>query len=84
MHGCDNNGQGGHAWVSDGYSYCIDKDNGNMINPYIHCDWGWGGIGNGYFTANAFKVEIYNFIPTIYFALKKGNYTNLTYTPWTN
>lgn len=84
LHGCDNNGHGGHAWVSDGYSYCIDKDNGNMINPYIHCDWGWGGIGNGYFTANAFKVEIYNFIPTIYFALKKGNYTNLTYTPWTN
>lgn len=84
MRGDDKNGHGGHAWVSDGYSYCLDKDNGNMINPYIHCDWGWDGKGNGYFTANAFKVENCNFNPTRYFALKKGNYTNLTYTPWTN
>ena len=55
-----------------------------MINPYIHCDWGWNGSGNGYFTANAFKVGNYNFIPTRYFALKKGNYANLTFTPWIN
>ena len=37
--GYDNGGYGGHAWNIDGYS-------GNNL----HCNWGWGGSNNGYFS----------------------------------
>lgn len=30
---------GGHAWIIDGYDE----------NGYLHSNWGWGGIANGYF-----------------------------------
>lgn len=36
-------GQGGHAFVCDGY------DN----NDYFHFNWGWGGIYDGYFSINS-------------------------------
>lgn len=49
--GSDNNGNGGHSWVCDGYK------NSN----YYHFNWGWGGSGNGYFyTGNAIAGG-YNF-----------------------
>ena len=31
--------QGGHAFVCDGYD----------SNDYLHINWGWGGISDGYF-----------------------------------
>jgi len=34
--------EGGHEWVIDGY----DDDD------FFHCNWGWGGMSNGYFTVN--------------------------------
>jgi len=33
---------GGHEWVIDGY----DDDD------FFHCNWGWGGLSNGYFTVS--------------------------------
>ncbi len=60
-----------HAWVLDGYqsvfynfeSYILDTDNGTyyitsstpvMFN-YIHNNWGWDGVCNGYFLADTFN-----------------------------
>ena len=37
--GYDNGGYGGHAWNIDGYS-----------GSNLHCNWGWGGSSNGYFS----------------------------------
>ena len=61
---------GGHAWVLDGYqsvfynyeNYILDTESGIyyvtsstpvMIN-YIHNNWGWDGLYNGYFQADSF------------------------------
>ncbi len=33
---------GGHAWVIDGYDE----------NDYLHCNWGWTGMSNGFFSLN--------------------------------
>lgn len=45
---------GGHAWVLDGlytvYPANINDDPNVKPKYYIHCDWGWGGVGNGYFS----------------------------------
>ena len=39
----------GHAWVIDGY-----HDDANSGEGYMHCNWGWGGDYNGYFTVDGF------------------------------
>lgn len=50
----------GHAWVTDGYRTLIEKyeyrdRNKDLISTeskyihYLHMNWGWGGISNGYF-----------------------------------
>ena len=33
---------GGHFWNIDGYQ-----------DDYFHCNWGWGGYGNGYYSLNS-------------------------------
>lgn len=39
---------GGHSWVIDGATY--------MSGEYkLHCNWGWGGIDNGYFDSSCFN-----------------------------
>lgn len=61
----------GHAWVSDGCHYCVDEeDESIIIDTYIHCDWGWGGVGNGYYSGNVFSVKSSMFIPEYYFAVR--------------
>ena len=52
----------GHAWVIDGYKKVqtikIGKNsNGEIVsssvastNQYVHCNWGWGGYCDGWFT----------------------------------
>ncbi len=40
--------EGGHEWVIDGY----DDDD------FFHCNWGWGGLSNGYFTVNAMDPDV--------------------------
>lgn len=38
---------GGHAFVCDGYD----------ARGYFHYNWGWGGLGNGYFLSSALEPE---------------------------
>ena len=49
--GQDTEGQGGHAFVCDGY----DTDD------LLHFNWGWSGYGNGYFVVDALNVGGYQF-----------------------
>ena len=61
----------GHAWVSDGCYFCVETSNRNNITEtYIHCDWGFGGKGNGYFSGSVFESEAGDFVPMNYFAVK--------------
>ena len=67
----------GHAWVVDGCQYCLE--NGEIKNPSIHCDWGWAGLSNGYFTPELFSTKSKKPYPTIsrYFAVKLQPNVNL-------
>lgn len=83
--GRDTEKDAGHAWVSDGCYFCVDKENstifnrGNIKETYIYCDWGWGGRCNGYYSGSVFAASSYKFKPLNYFAVKvewkKGQYT---------
>lgn len=79
----------GHAWVADGCQYCTSANAFHsakkssridvvlqpetIINPYLHCDWGWGGNGNGYFTGDVFSVGTRAYGQMQYFSVKIGN-----------
>ena len=72
LRGYEIEGAGGHAWVSDGCCFCVDSnDSSKMLDTYIHCDWGWGGKCNGYYSGNLFEANPYIFKPTQYFAIKR-------------
>lgn len=72
LRGADINGMGGHAWVSDGCYFCVNQsDRSKIIETYIHCDWGWGGSSNGYYSGAVFETSEYSFKPLNYFALKR-------------
>ena len=47
----DSQGQGGHAFVCDGYN----------ANNQLHFNWGWSGSGNNYFALNALNVNGFQF-----------------------
>lgn len=55
---------GGHAWVIDGYHKEIEKwyyadDNTlykTVTNYYVHCNWGWNGDLDGWFTSGLFDT----------------------------
>ena len=49
--GSDTNGQGGHAFVCDGYD----------DNDMFHFNWGWSGSGNAFFAIDALNVSGYAF-----------------------
>lgn len=57
----DTYGNGGHAWNIDGYQ-----------SNNLHCNWGWGGYNNGYYSLpslNGFDTwqnALINVIPEIY------------------
>ena len=51
--GHDESDQAGHAWNLDGYQ--------GSNPPYFHCNWGWDGYANGYFTVNNLAASGYNF-----------------------
>lgn len=81
LRGYDINEKGGHAWVSDGVGFCVAKDESNgelwlnggkITETYIHCDWGWGGVSNGFYSGSVFEASNYNFKPANYFALRRG------------
>ena len=71
IRGRDYEKNAGHAWVSDGCNYCVDLDGTTIINTYIHCDWGWGGSCNGYYSGSVFSASSYDFTPQNYFAVER-------------
>ncbi|MDE6717628.1 MAG: C10 family peptidase [Muribaculaceae bacterium] len=69
LKGADQSSTGRHAWVADGCSYC-KSPKGEILNPYIHCDWGWGGACNGSFSGNVFDIGYYGqYKPDGFFAV---------------
>lgn len=75
MRGRDDAQYAGHAWVADGCYFCVRKFGSleleDLYDTYIHCDWGWGGNSNGYFSGEVFSAYIYDFSPMHYFAVKR-------------
>lgn len=69
MKGYDTAGKGGHAWVIDGCRFCVDIQTKDTVNIAVHCDWGWGGSNNGYYSGKVFAVSSYNFGSTSSFAI---------------
>lgn len=80
LNGRNTNGKEGHAWVSDGVAFCVESDNNDkgllknekITETYIHCDWGWDGYCNGFFSGSVFKTSNGDFRPNKYFALRRG------------
>ncbi len=65
----------GHGWVIDGCAYYLNMDMalGKNVKTciYLHCDWGWGGQGNGYFTGEIFNpLDGYKYTDFDYAAIK--------------
>lgn len=72
LRGGNVHGGAGHAWVSDGCYFCVDLDDPTIIiRTYIHCDWGWGGDGNGYYAGDVFTASGLSYKPANYFAIKR-------------
>ncbi len=70
MRGNNLSSGGGHAWVADGCYFCVDQSNNDKkYNAYIHCDWGWEGSGNGFFTGEVFNLPSRSYAPKNYFAV---------------
>lgn len=73
-----NSSDEGHALVADGCYFCYDPfDDTRLINAYIHCNWGWSGNCNGYYTGDVFENENGTFAMEQYFAVKRDPF--LTY-----
>lgn len=50
----------GHAWVIDGYimrDYVSRYGDVKKSQTLVHCNWGWHGDSNGYFTSGIFHVD---------------------------
>lgn len=71
--GREASGQNGHAWVGDGCRVCYDEVTGEMNNRYIHCDWGWNGRSNGYFSGPVFSAGGYDFAKIEYMYIKRAS-----------
>ena len=49
----------GHAWVIDGYRHQEGLDalgNVKSTRTLLHCNWGWDGQCNGYYSSNIFSL----------------------------
>jgi len=58
--GQNTNGSQKHGWVVDGYSV----DSNNKVSQF-HCNWGWGGSSNGFFSlSNLTNVSGQNYNDT--------------------
>lgn len=72
-----------HAWTVDGCSFCwkdIDNHKKGVDNLFVHCNWGWGGTGNGYFYGPIFSPKNYQFWDLHYFSV--GNKFSLEVYLW--
>ena len=64
-------GVNGHAWVIDGYKITdkictIKLPNGTFVSEivvdstnYVHCNWGWGGSCDGWFSSTLLDTDDY-------------------------
>lgn len=75
MSGLDLNGKGGHAWILDGVGFCwknpVNKT--GFMNVVVHCDWGWGGRSNGFYSGDVFETDRYTYGFLEYFAVSNKN-----------
>lgn len=69
----------GHAWVIDGCSFCWKDiyEKKEKINVLFHCNWGWGGLDNGYYSSDLFNTTYGNLEKMKYFSVRK-NYKLVT------
>lgn len=83
--GRDRNTNGGHAFIVDGGTYCyesmpINSTKGEgMRNIMLHCDWGWGGLCNGYFSGDVFSVREFDFERMTFFSVRKSGPQSLPF-----
>lgn len=65
----------GHAWIIDGYSFCWKdvSEKTDKINICLHCDWGWNGYCNGYYSGEVFETADYSFGQMKYFSVRNSN-----------
>lgn len=55
----DDGASAGHVWVIDGYGLVGTQTspantNSTSTNYYFHCNWGWSGKDNGFFSGDVF------------------------------
>ena len=60
----------GHAWLADGLGFTNNGEWNGPITYYIHCDWGWQGDSNGYYTGEIFDAKKYIFLVEKYIGVK--------------
>ncbi len=75
MQGRTTDDEDGHAWVSDGYELkTVFNQLPNLpapgTIPYLHFNWGWNGLYNGYFYSKVYSVAGYNLVGQKYCAFK--------------
>ena len=56
----ENGKRHGHFWVIDGYR--LQNQVGSNHHVYgqrylMHCNWGWGGVANGYYVSKVFDLR---------------------------
>lgn len=72
MRGVNTSGTSGHAWVCDGSMAIVDKKDHSVIHQtYVHCDWGWYGSCNGYYSGDVFAAGSSSYKPMNYFAVSR-------------
>ena len=61
--GFDYNHDVGHAWVIDGCAFCwkAQRPKTGVQNVFFHCNWGWGGECNGFYSGDFFSPGGYIF-----------------------
>lgn len=72
----------GHAWVIDGYikrNYVSNKGNVLDSRTLVHCNWGWLGNCNGYFTSGVFRTQYAASYDFSQGNLADDNYMSLTF-----
>lgn len=51
----------GHAWVIDGCDFCRTEylpPHKDVQDVFFHCNWGWGGNCNGYYSGFIFITDV--------------------------
>ncbi len=59
----------GHFWLMDGCRFEQNELTEEVTGVMFHCDWGWGGLCNGYFKADVMAEQLPNYQALGYFLL---------------